>query len=651
MRVFADYIEESNYIQIIPEDFSFPQLRGIGSYLKTVNGKVQSPTLITVSLDNIDINRVYERIKRIFEDEFSCEFIANMSAKKVFDDAEREARRFEFFSLRAKEIRDNKISEKEFSDFCDVLSNTEFKRSLKTYQLLAAYHIAFSQNACNFSVPGSGKTSTVLAAYEYLRRQKNEEKKVDKLVVIGPLSAFIAWKLEYKECFGIEPYTLEIRGGVDKNQIEQTLLSSCTKSELIIISYGSVQRNHELITYFLKHNNCMLVLDEAHRIKKVSDDAQSNYVLNLAPYAKSRVVLTGTPAANSYVDLHNLYKFIWPFNNVIGYSVSQLAAMSKNEGDVRVSDLINRISPFFIRVKKSDLGLPPATFTNPIDVKMSPIQREIYEAVERVVINKYESSGLPDSIRRAVAIRLRQAASNPALLLKALDEEFVDCENDDAVLDTREEEFEISASIVRKINQYKEVEVPNKFLYALKIIRDIVAKGEKIIIWCEFIGTCDDLSDYLSDNNIPNKILYGKCCQEEREEIIREFLKPEESLFSVVIANPHAVGESISLHTACHNALYIEQGFNAGVYMQSKDRIHRVGLKKTDHTTYYFLQSQDSVDTVVYNRVLEKERKMLELIENEEIPLLANNMDYEENSEEDIRAIIRDYYERRKRNI
>ena len=82
--------------------------------------------------------------------------------------------------------------------------------------------------------------------------------------------------------------------------------------------------------------------------------------------------------------------------------------------------------------------------------------------------------------------------------------------------------------------------------------------------------------------------------------------------------------------------------------MQSKDRIHRVGLKDTDVTTYYFIHSADSVDHVVYERVLEKENRMLELIESQDIPLLSN-IDFEENSEADIKAIIRDYYERRNR--
>ena len=44
-----------------------------------------------------------------------------------------------------------------------------------------------------------------------------------------------------------------------------------------------------------------------------------------------------------------------------------------------------------------------------------------------------------------------------------------------------------------------------------------------------------------------------------------------------MIANPAAAGEGISLHMACHHALYLDRSFNAAHYLQSVDRIHRLG--------------------------------------------------------------------------
>ena len=76
-------------------------------------------------------------------------------------------------------------------------------RELYNLQMLSAYHLAFSQNACNFSVPGAGKTSIVYGAYAYLKNLPNDNlQQVDRLLIIAPLNAFAPWELEYEECFG-----------------------------------------------------------------------------------------------------------------------------------------------------------------------------------------------------------------------------------------------------------------------------------------------------------------------------------------------------------------------------------------------------------------------------------------------------------------
>src|SRR5262249_3389926 len=75
-----------------------------------------------------------------------------------------EQNRFADFSKRAREIWHSNVPKEEFAQFTRVLLHEIPGRILYPLQLLAAYHLAFAQNAANFSVPGAGKTSIVYGA-------------------------------------------------------------------------------------------------------------------------------------------------------------------------------------------------------------------------------------------------------------------------------------------------------------------------------------------------------------------------------------------------------------------------------------------------------------------------------------------------------
>lgn len=628
-----------------PLDFNLSQLRGVNIYIKVFNGSIEAES-IRIPTEGVDLDSLYPKLQELFSRRFGCSFIFDEDSQDILDHAQQESDRFVAFSEKALKIRNNDINQSELAHFTSVIQEHHFRRTLKPLQLLAAYHLAFSQNACNFSVPGAGKTSTVLAAYDYLRSTQNDLKRVEKLLVICPLAAFLSWKDEFEACYGREPKVLEVRGGVSNAVVEDALFRTNIKEDLILVSYGSADSKKEILRRFLRDNPSMVVLDEAHRIKNVEDGIQSSAVLSLAAHAKSRVVLTGTPAANSYVDLYNLYKFIWPANNIIGYSAAQLGVMSKNDDDTRIPDLIRRVSPFFIRVRKTDLDLPEPIYNEPQVIAMSPIQRKIYDAVADMAVGYFEDRSVGSVFKKSALIRLRQAATNPDLLNRPLEDYYDSLEGDYIQKVRLDDSIQVDESIIHLIKDYKKREAPNKFIEAARLAQQIIDKGGKLLIWSEFIGTCQDLSDYLTSQGINNRILFGATLSEERESIIKEF-REDESSFGVVIANPHAVGESISLHQSCHNALYIEQGFNAGSYMQSKDRIHRLGLPLDVETNYYYFHSEGSVDSRIFLRVMEKEARMLKVIESEEIPLLSRNTDYFEDTEDDIKAIIRDYYEYR----
>ena len=209
------------------------------------------------------------------------------SSNKILHDFYEEERKFSVFSEKAEKIRNNDCEIQEFRDFTDAVAEHLVNRSLYPLQLLSAYHLAFSQNACNFSVPGAGKTSIVYGAYAYLHNlPQNHPKHVDKLLIVGPLSAFGPWELEYAECFGRTPSVKRLISGISKPDKQAYLISGYT-CELTLISYASLASLEEYLAFFLRNNKVMVVLDEAHKVKNSSGGITAQTVLNLAKYCSA----------------------------------------------------------------------------------------------------------------------------------------------------------------------------------------------------------------------------------------------------------------------------------------------------------------------------------------------------------------------------
>lgn len=113
-----------------------------------------------------------------------------------------------FFDLRVHDYEQlkelgEKIKSAEYSksdEFKQLKENVNncVKRPLVDKQIEAVSHIVNMERSLNFSVPGSGKTATVLGAFEYLNHLPRYDKRhVDKLLVVGPVNCSKSWKDEY----------------------------------------------------------------------------------------------------------------------------------------------------------------------------------------------------------------------------------------------------------------------------------------------------------------------------------------------------------------------------------------------------------------------------------------------------------------------
>lgn len=658
-NISIDFDSEKNEIYLLGDIEILQRHRYAWRYVRDYLNPSIVTTHIAIPIGDNEPFNVISNISTMLS-KYGFKEAQSNSSEKVIRDYYEEKMRFNEFSKKALYIRNNECDIDEFKNFTDSVAKNLTARSLYPLQLLSAYHMAFSQNACNFSVPGAGKTSIVYGAYAYLHNLPvDDPKHIDCLLIVGPLSSFGPWEVEFEECFGKPAKSKRLVGGVAKNDKQDYLISKYP-NELTLISYTSLISLQSELDFFLKNNRVMVVLDEAHKAKNSSGGVIAQTVLGMSRYCKSRIVLTGTPAPNGYEDIYNMFKFIWPNKNVMGFEINQLRDITVTGDTARINRLIDNISPFFIRIRKSDLNIPPATVHPPVFVPMGPLQQRIYDFIEKKYMDEFiyddamnTTSRFKATLAQARTIRLMQAASDPAMLRTPLRDFFLD------------EEVPVEAyqaiddsDVLKSVLDYETNEVPTKYVAVRRLVEEILSDGGKVVIWATFLHTIHNLKRYLENSGIRCQELYGATPVERegidnddsvltREKIVKAYQHPN-CPFKVIIANPFAVAESISLHKACHNAIYIERSFNAAHFIQSKDRIHRYGLRPGTITNYYYILSQGTVDETINTRLAEKECRMTEIMESMPIPLF-NNIS-EDLGDEDIKALIKDYVRRTKKS-
>lgn len=623
------------------------------AYLRQANGFIDEIGDIRLPTTAEALTVRYQGLTKIFG-RIGIELKTHGHVSSALEHVEAEERRFAEFSKSADEIWRRQIKTEDFRHFIGVVERACPGRTFYPKQLLSAFHLAFSQNACNFSVPGAGKTSIVYAAYAYLKSLPNEdEKAIDRLLIVGPLSSFKAWEDEFEEIFLRTANSKRISGGVPVTERINHLRGVAPGSrnvELTLTSYPSLTNNEDDFRIFLhRGGRTMMVLDEAHYVKS-SDGQQANAVLRLAPGASARVVLTGTPAPNGYEDLANLFRFIYPTRHIVGFPAATLRAMTDGSMPSAIQELKTRIRPYFTRIRKGDLGLPPMTEVR-VPVKMGEAHKRIYSSLERRIVPQFrQEMDRPQAPIRLKArlIRLRQASVNPELLLRPLEEE--------GVFDTAGTgDFTISelevANLIRSFDWERDL---MRLEICRNLVHTILREEGKVLIWSYFLGNLERLRHALKGTAQFVEVLTGATpvavgdpdeepADGTREAIIDGFHATRGT--AVLIANPQAVGESISLHKACRSAIYFDRDFNAGRYIQSKDRIHRYNPAGGLPVTYHHLISAGTVDDDIDARLIIKERRLADLVDADDVPLLTASGD--DDTTDDIRAIL-DAYERRK---
>jgi SNF2 family DNA or RNA helicase len=441
------------------------------------------------------------------------------------------------------------------------------------------------ENGANFSVPGAGKTLTTLCVWQILKAKGA----LGKLLVVCPRSAFEAWQDEPVESFGFEGVS-EVYSGRILDE----------KTEICIVNYEQLENNQRLsyLRQWVNQNDAGLIIDEAHRIKAGRHSVRWNAVRTLSIAAKRVDILTGTPMPQGPKDLKALFTVAWP-------------KLSKLDLDERTLPRLSRNS-VFVRTTKGELELPKADLVT-IAQEPSELQLEIIQALQDkyVGVNFLSISDSKNLAKRGKAIMTMLAAStNPGLLAGYKD--FSDYEFG---FTWPPKAISSDKQLTELIDDYQRHEVPWKFKYVALRAEELAQVGEKVLVWSNFIGNLASLKGVLK--KYQPAVVYGNVSSEDRVKELHRFRTDPRC--TILLSNPQTLGEGVSLHQVCHNEIFVDRTYNAGLYLQAVDRIHRLGLAPDQKTSIEVLVSKGTIDERVSKRLETKILALSEFLQDEHL--------------------------------
>lgn len=486
----------------------------------------------------------------------------------------------------------------------ETVVNHCLERRLREKQMWDSFFMTSMKKSCNFSVPGSGKTSSVYGMFAYL----NSIGLVKRVVVICPKNAFAPWIDEFAACFG-EKLKLSLFNVHDSELKTAAKRKAAVKydsgsANLLLFNYESIKGlEHEICR--LIDDRTILVFDEVHKVKRI-DGEYARAAISIAQNASYVVAMTGTPIPNSYRDIYNLLHILYneEYRDFFGFTPAGLKNPAKGEQDI----INKKLQPFFCRTTKQQLMVPPANTDGLLPVKANNDETDIF----RILLKKYKKNKL------LLMLRLLQLESDPRMLLTAINLADYQYILEDEVPTDEIDYADYSADLLEIINRCR---MSTKTKQCISLVQGLVLQSKPVIVWCIYVKTIQNLANLLSKEGINSKCVYGEIELEERQHILQEF---KSGLFDVLITNPNTLAESVSLHTVCHDAIYFEYSFNLVHLLQSKDRIHRLGLPENQYTQFYFLQTMYPVDSgyysmdqQIYERLKTKEETMLKAIDSQ----------------------------------
>ena len=421
-----------------------------------------------------------------------------------------------------------------------------------------------SLGGCLADDMGLGKTIQTLCL---LQSMKEQNRGTNLLVV--PTSLVYNWEMEAaKFCPELKVYAH--RGPNRTRNYEEI-----GKPDVLITSYAILRKDRALFSNMLFN---YVILDEAQAIK----NAQSNTTeACLSLKARRFLTLTGTPLENSISDLWSQVHF---FNrNMLG-TMSHFMQNCKSPEKLELYSYL--LKPFLLRRNKTEVltDLPEKTIiTQWCD--MNEPQREFYRETRNTYRDKFlGSTSTDDRVNTMVLLegllRLRQTANHPVLVDTAYAGD------------------------------------SGKFDMVCQMLEDVIAQGDKILVFSSFVEHLKLYRNYLDEQAIPYCYLDGSTADRQAE--VERF--QQDDTYRVFLLSLKAGGVGLNLTKASYVFL-LDPWWNPAAEAQAYDRAHRIG-QENNVFVYKFITRNTIEEKIL--KLQEEKLKLFDSVINADIDILKN---------------------------
>ena len=459
--------------------------------------------------------------------------------------------------------------------------NYKFKTKPYAHQLTALEKSWNKENFAYFMEMGTGKTKVLIDNVAMLY----DKGKIDGALIIAPKGVVKTWyeqELPTHLPDHIENVSVLWQPNITKTQQEKldSLFEIDSAMHILVMNVEalSTEKGVKFATKFINSHKTLMAIDESTTIKTPTARRTKN-IIKIGLNAKYKRIMTGSPITKNPLDLYTQCEFLDPwlldFSSYYAFRnrYAEMKTMHVSGRSIQVVDkfqnlgeLSDTVKKFSYRVLKEDcLDLPPKNFIKR-HITLTVDQKRVYEQMKK----------------HAIAVLNKKVTTTVSVLTQLMRLHQITCGYVTA------DDGSVQAVESNRLNEL------------MSILEETEGKA---IIWANYQMSVGDIiqkiiKTYGKDSYVH---YYGLTPQEIRQENIVRFQTDPKCRF--IVGTPQTGGYGITL-TQANTVIYYSNGYDLEKRLQSEDRAHRIGQKKS--VTYIDLIAEDTIDEKIVEALRKK---------------------------------------------